>query len=39
MNPRKVQKSLTHFENYLVVHKHVSPITAKGYSRSLSNNQ
>ena len=36
MNPRKVQKSLTHFENYLVVHKHVSPITAKGYSRSLS---
>jgi site-specific recombinase XerD len=36
MNMIKMKKALTHFENYLVVHKTVSPETARGYSRALS---
>jgi site-specific recombinase XerC len=36
MDITKVKKSLTSYENYLVVEKMVSVETAKGYSRSLS---
>lgn len=36
MDKTKVEKAMTKFENYLVTNKHVSLLTAKGYSRSLS---
>jgi integrase/recombinase XerD len=36
MCPAKLKKSMNQFINYLVVYKHVSPVTAKGYARSLS---
>ncbi len=36
MDKTKVNKSMIKFENYLVTNKHVSLLTARGYSRSLS---
>lgn len=36
MDKTKVKKSMEKFENFLVTNKHVSLLTARGYSRSLS---
>ena len=36
MYTSKIKKSMTKYENFLVTTKHVSLLTAKGYSRSLS---